>query len=235
MLKPNLVEAIPPPVTTPVDMVESLGVLLRRRFPGRRIILAEGSGAIHYGTWKAFQELGYTEAAQRLGLELLDLNEEECVRLERPGLVRWPEIWLPRIALDSFLISLPVLKVHTLAGVTLGMKNLVGLLPPSRYQEPGHWKKSACHHRIQEAVFELNLYRAPDFVILDAREGMAESHLRGRRLEPAPGEILAAWDPVAADAYGAELLGRDWREIGHIRMGHRVLGTAEPLRAADVG
>ncbi len=228
IIKPNLVEAIMPPVTTPVDLVCAIVEYIQSNVPGIEVIVADGTGSLDYDTAHVFAELGYGELSQRLGVRLIDLNNEESVRLEIAGLKRWPEFYLPKIVMESFLISVPVLKAHTLAGVTLTMKNMIGLAPPARYQQGGHWRKSSFHTGIDEAVFELNQYRTPDFTVLDATVGMSEAHLWGAHLDPPPWLVVAGTDPVKIDAYGAGLLNRDWRDVGHIRMADGVLGGAEP-------
>ncbi|NOX26449.1 MAG: DUF362 domain-containing protein, partial [Deltaproteobacteria bacterium] len=120
-------------------------------------------------------------------------------------------------------------KAHSLAQVTLTMKNMMGTAPPAHYQKSGHWKKAAFHHRINEAIFDLNQYRTPDFTILDASIGMQQHHMRGPQCDPPHMTLAASRDPVAIDAYGAGVLGRDWHKIGYIAAAHNVLGRAEPL------
>lgn len=228
IVKPNLVEALEPPVTTPVDLVSAIVEYIQTNVPDIEVIVADGSGSLDYDTAHVFAELGYGELAKKLGVELIDLNNEESVRLEIAGLKRWPEFYLPKIVMESFLISVPVLKAHTLAGVTLTMKNMIGLAPPERYQQGGHWRKSSFHTGIDEAVFELNQYRTPDFTVLDATIGMSEAHLWGAHLDPPPGLVAASADPVKIDAWGAGLLKRNWQDVGHIRLANGVLGEAEP-------
>lgn len=135
---------------------------------------------------------------------------------------------LPSILDEVFLFSLPVLKAHTLAGVTLTMKNMLGCAPPSHFRGQGSWGKSAFHQQIHEAIFDLNRYRTPDFTLLDASVGMAEAHLWGAHCNPPINQLAASADPVAIDAYGASLLNMDWEKIGHIRMADSILGTVEP-------
>ncbi len=229
LIKPNLVEALDPPITTPVELVAALVIYLREKAPGAEVIVAEGSGAKDYETDHAFRYLGYEALARELGFKLVDLNRESLVTLNRDDCHRWPEMHLPEIVFDSFLLSVPVLKVHTLAGVTLTMKNMMGLAPPQFYQQGGHWKKASFHTGIQDAVLDLNRYRAADFTLLDATVGMPEAHLWGAVCDPPVNILAASHDPVAIDAYGANLLQRDWRDIGHIRKAHGELGCAEPL------
>ena len=233
LIKPNLVEALNPPITTPVSLIRSLVEYIRAHFSGE-IIIGEGTGALQYDTFHCFDKLGYTELAAREQIELVDLNEEKSVRLTDPNCQRWPEMYLPELAFESYLISVPVLKVHTLAVVTLTLKNMMGLVPPAHYRKGNSWKKSAFHNRVQEAVADLNRYRTPDFTLLDASVGMAQAHLWGPTCDPPVGKLVAGFDPVAIDAYGAELLGSNWRNIGHIASLHNQLGSAEPLDIIEV-
>ncbi len=226
LIKPNLVEDLPPPITTPVGLVAALLAYLRENAPDVEIVIGEGCGSKEDDTWRAFAGQGYVDLARRFGVSLLDLNQERLVSVDNPHCSRWPQMYLPAVVFESFLLSVPVLKAHSLAGVTLTMKNMMGLAPPAHYQQGGHWKKAAFHHRIQEAIFDLNRYRAPDFTLLDATVGMSEAHLWGATCDPPPGLLAAGFDPVAVDAFGTGLLGRDWRKIGHIRLADGVLGTA---------
>lgn len=229
LLKPNLVKASPPPITTPVELVAALVDYLQAAVPKVKLIIAEGCGAKTYDTGHCFARLGYRELAAAKGIELVDLNRLPSVRLAREDCRRWPELYLPRLLFASFIISLPVLKAHTLAKATLTLKNMMGAVPPGHYQQGGHWKKAAFHRDIQGSVADLNRYRSPDFTLLDASIGLAQSHLGGPVCNPPPGLLAASFDPVAVDAFGAGLLGLDWREIKHISRLHGEIGRAEPL------
>lgn len=234
LIKPNLVKNMAPPATTPVALVGEIVGYLQENRPDLRIIIAEGTGDKEYDTAYMFRELGYVKLAEEYGLELLDLNEAPLRRLTLPHCHRWPELYLPEILFDAFLLSVPVLKAHSMSEVTLTMKNMLGCAPPSHYQCGGRWKKSAFHERIQEALLDLNRYRTPDFTLLDGTIGMPEAHLWGPHCHPPHRKLAASADPVAIDAYGTTLLKRDWREIGHIRDAHGELGRAEPLTVITV-
>lgn len=234
LIKPNLVGDQPPPMTTPVALVRELVTYLRQVKPGLSIMVGDGCGSLKYDTSHVFAMHGYAAMAASLGVELIDLNEAPLCRLSKPECRRWPEIYLPEILFDSFVISVPVLKAHSMAGVTLTMKNMMGAAPPAYYQQNGHWKKASFHEDIQAAIFDLNQYRTPDFTLLDATVGMQEAHLWGPVCQPPKNRLAAAFDPVAIDAYGTGLLGRDWRQIGHISLAHGVLGQAEPLTVREL-
>jgi uncharacterized protein (DUF362 family) len=180
---------------------------------------------------QVFDALGYDKLN---GISLLDLNEAPLVHKRNSECSRLPEMYLPEIVFDSFLISVPVLKAHSLAGVTLTMKNMMGLAPPAHYQQGGSWKKASFHHQIQKAVFDLNRYRTADFTLLDATIGMQKAHLWGPTCNPPPNRLAAGYDPVAMDSYGCSLLDIDWNSVGHLHRAHGVLGKAEPLTVHDV-
>jgi uncharacterized protein (DUF362 family) len=67
----------------------------------------------------------------------------------------------------------------------------------------------------------------PALTLIDATIGMAQVHLWGPHCNPPVNRILASFDPVAADAEGARLLGVDWQSVGHIRLADGLLGHAE--------
>lgn len=229
LIKPNLVEALDPPITTHVDLVEALIDWLLLHNPTSRIIIGEGTGSLEYDTFHCFERLDYFKLQKTETVQLLDLNIEPCRHLSDPDCKRWPEIYLPEMIFNCFVISVPVLKAHSLCRVTLTMKNMMGCAPPAHYQRGGAWGKSSFHRGLDEAVFDLNRYRSPDFTIIDAAVGMARAHLWGPTCNPPVNKIIASYDPVAADAYGTELLGKSWKDIGHIRMANGILGTAEPI------
>jgi uncharacterized protein (DUF362 family) len=234
LIKPNLVEPLEPPITTPAGLIAALVDYIHTCNPNLEIIIGEGSGSLSNTTLQVFEILGYSKLADISGVTLLDLNEAPLVHMQNSKCKRWPEMHLPRIALESFLISVPVLKAHSLAGVTLTMKNMVGLAPPAHYQQGGHWKKASFHQKIQEAVFDLNRYRTPDFTLLDATIGMQEAHLWGPTCDPPPNRLAAGYDPVAMDSYGCSLLGIKWDSVGHLDMAHGILGSATPLTVVEV-
>ena len=231
LIKPNLVEPLKPPITTPVQLIAALVDYIHALQPHLDIIIGEGCGSSSNSTWQIFETLGYTDLPH---VTLMDLNEAPLVRRQNSDCKRWPEMYLPEIVFRSFLISVPVLKAHTLAGVTLTLKNMIGLAPPAHYQQGGRWKKASFHRGIHEAVFDLNRYRSPDFTLLDATIGMQEAHLRGPTCDPPPNRLAAGYDPVALDSYGCSLLGIKWNSVGHLSMAHGKLGKAEPITVSEV-
>jgi|LGVF01.2.fsa_nt_gb uncharacterized protein (DUF362 family) len=226
LIKPNLVNASPPPVTLPVAACAAL-VRACRQWSDAKIIIAEGTGERHLSTDEVFAIHGYDRLAKEEGIELVDLNEAELVELRDPRNKVFPSFMMPRLVMESFVLSAAVLKAHSLSTVTLSMKNMIGVAPPAYYQRGGHWKKSAFHQQMQTSIFELNRYRQPDLAFIDATVGLADYHLGGPTCDPPVNKLVAGFDPVAVDAIGAQFLGIPWQQVGHIKMANGVLGGAE--------
>jgi uncharacterized protein (DUF362 family) len=126
-------------------------------------------------------------------------------------------MYLPEIAFSHFIISLPVLKAHSLADITGTLKNMMGFAPPAHYgSTSGGWKKARFHNDMQQSILDLNAYRTPDLTLLDASVGMAEFHLGGRHCNPPRQKLIAGRDPVSVDRLAASLLDIDWKSIGHL-------------------
>ena len=226
LLKPNLVNLSPPPVTFPVDAARAI-IRYVQENSSARVIIAEGTGEPDISTGDVFRAHGYTELAQETGAQLIDLNEAELVELSNPLCRVFPKFMMPKVVMDSFVISAATLKAHSLARVTLSMKNMIGVAPPAHYQRGGYWRKSAFHEQMQSSIFDLNRYRKPDLAFIDGSVGLAEHHLGGPACNPPVGKLLAGFDPVRVDACGSELLGIPWHQVGHIKMADKIIGLAK--------
>ncbi len=216
LIKPNLVNGSPPPITTPSECVEAL-IEYVRACSQAEIVVGEGCGASDLETDEVFDRLGYVELARRQGVELVDLNHAPLTKLTDASRPAFKEMYLPKIALSHFLISVPVLKAHSLAELTGTLKNMMGLAPPKYYSgHGGSWKKSVFHGQMQQSIIDLNRYRTPDLSLVDATVGMPDFHLGGAHCDPPVNKLVAGFDPVEVDRRSAELLGLDWRRIGHL-------------------
>ncbi|MGD9309242.1 MAG: DUF362 domain-containing protein [Desulfosarcina sp.] len=217
MLKPNLVNDSPHPVTTPPAFCEAV-ITSVRQYTTAPIVIGEGCGDAHLETSEVFARLGYQDLARRQQVALVDLNRSTLVRCENADCQVFPEMWLPEAVFEHVLISLPVLKAHSLCRFSGSMKNMLGLAPPSHYSGRfGTWKKAAFHHRLDEAIVDLNRYRGPDFTVMDATIGLADFHLGGPQCNPPVNRILAGADARALDREAAGLLGLDWTCVGHLK------------------
>ncbi|MFC1813210.1 DUF362 domain-containing protein [Thermodesulfobacteriota bacterium] len=216
LIKPNLVNASPHPVTTHVDCCEAVLEYVRSCSKAD-VVIAEGCGDASRDTDEIFNLLGYRAMAVRHTVPLVDLNSSPLQRFENKSCSVYSEIYLPEIAFSYFIISLPVLKVHSIAGITGTLKNMIGFAPPKYYSSGlGGWKKAAFHNHMQQAIIDLNQYRVPDLSLMDASVGLAEFHLGGRHCSPPVGKMLAGSNPWEVDREAAALLGLDWKKIRHL-------------------
>ena len=121
----------------------------------------------------------------------------------------------------DLIVSLPKLKTHHWAGVTLSMKNLFGVVPGIAYG----WPKNVLHWAgIHESILDICATVRPHFVIADgiiAMEG--DGPLNGT--PKALNTILLADDPVTADSALAQLLGFNPWSIQHIREASQFIGN----------
>ncbi|ODS36854.1 MAG: hypothetical protein A7315_13840 [Candidatus Altiarchaeales archaeon WOR_SM1_79] len=124
VIKPNLIDNRPYPVTTNAKTVE--GIVKYFIDKADEIIIAEGSGWCSEGTLEAFVHQGYMELAKKYNIKLTDLNEDEYEIIENPDAMILKKFELPRTLKDSYLISAPVLKRHSICKVTLSLKNMIG-------------------------------------------------------------------------------------------------------------
>jgi uncharacterized protein (DUF362 family) len=223
ILKPNLTNASPPPVTTSVQAVEAVYRYCRARTRAQ-ILIGEGAGSGR--TLEVFAALGYTEFAQRAGLRLVDFNEAETVELQNPDALQWPRFHLPRIALEAFVVSIPVLKDHSFTKTTIALKNMFGLAPGRHYG--GTWNKAKLHSpSTDDSVVDVCLYKKPDLSVVDASVALTGNHLAGRK--KAVNRILAGFDPVAVDAVGSELLGHDPGWVHYLTSAEGRLGSMQNI------
>jgi uncharacterized protein (DUF362 family) len=146
------------------------------------------------------------------------------------------ELWLPRAVLESdFVVSMPKVKTHHWAGVTLSLKNMFGVVPGMKYG----WPKNLLHWSgIHESILDICATVPIHFVIADgitAMEGNGPLQGSPRQL----GKIVLADDPVAADATCARLMGFDPLRVRHLSEGGHFLGNLREDRirmlAEEVG
>lgn len=217
IIKPNLVGPFAPPATTNVNLVKAL-IIYIKSCSNAQIVVAEGSGECETG--ECFKQLGYWQLPHKYGVNLVDLDSTPIVKLKNDKAFLCKEIYLPEPILDGFLISVPTLKDHTLTGVTLGIKNLIGILPASKYSGYWSYRKSEVHrHDVDKAIVDISLYRPIDMVIIDAAIGQKRSHLpSGIICDPPLNKLIAGYNPLETDIKGAKLLGHNWQHIRHLKL-----------------
>ena len=157
----------------------------------------------------AFKKTGMSEMCERNGVECLNLRHvKDKVKLDIPDGEALKSITVPRLVTESAVISAAKLKTHSDTGVTLGMKNMFGLLP-DKFKGKYHLKG------ISKVIVDINTVLRPKLTIIDGFVGMEGAG-------PVDGTpvrmdlIIAGTDTVATDATACRVIGIDPHEIKHI-------------------
>jgi uncharacterized protein (DUF362 family) len=81
MLKPNLVNDSPHPITTAPSMCAAV-IAFVKKHSDAPIVIAEGCGAAHLETPEVFERLGYDHLAEQHDVTLLDLNQAPLIKVK---------------------------------------------------------------------------------------------------------------------------------------------------------
>jgi uncharacterized protein (DUF362 family) len=159
-------------------------------------------------------------------LRVYHVEDRKFRRTEIPGALVLKDWDLYRDALEADkIINVPVAKHHSLATVTLGLKNMMGVMGGNRGQ---------IHFRLPECLVDLNRRVATRLTVIDATRILLRNGPSGGNLEDVRnvGKIFASADIVAADTVAAHaIFGLKSGEVAHIRMaGEAGLGAADPGR-----
>ncbi len=174
---------------------------------------------------RTYERSGIRAALEALGdraVRLEHVRDSAFAVVEIPGalkLTRWP-LYRPALAADV-LVNCPVVKHHGLTGVTIAMKNLMGVMGGNR---------GRIHWGIDDNLVDLNLAVRSHLVVVDATRILTRNGPQGGGTEHVRqvNRVAATTDVVAADAWGAREFGVDPLSVGHIRRGHeRGLGVAD--------
>ena len=159
-------------------------------------------------------------------LRVYHVEDRKFQRTEIPGAILLRQWDLYRDALEADkIINVPVAKHHSLATVTLGLKNMMGVMGGNRGQ---------IHFRLPECLVDLNRRVPTRLTVIDATRILLRNGPSGGNLEDVKsvGKIFASADIVAADVVAAQaLFGLKAREVAHIRMaGEAGIGVSDPGR-----
>ena len=168
---------------------------------------------------------GYAEIATALDAQLIDLNNtrpyNDFAKVKvGDGAFIYPEFTFNHILQDvDVFMSVPKMKCHNAAGITLSMKNLVGLVPARFYRlSEQHNHRSAFHGedsvtgtRLPRVIVDLNRARPIDFALIDGimtTEG-GEGPWIANMAAVQPHVLIAGNDPLATDTVATAAMGYD--------------------------
>ncbi len=206
VLKPNLVGYVAgPPANTDPRVIEAVITLCREQ-GAREVIVAEGA-AFARDSLPVLQQTGLGAVLSGANARFVDLNYDDLREVRLGGGYSTLEtLSLPATALDAdCVISLPKMKTHHWAGLSLSMKNLFGVVPGIRYG----WPKNVLHQAgIAPMILDLYDTIGPQYTIVDGIVGMeGDGPLLGS--EVPSGLLVGGNDLVAVDATCARLMGFD--------------------------
>jgi uncharacterized protein (DUF362 family) len=219
-IKPNLViwlEGVNFPkfgVLTTARMIEDMVALLCEQGI-HDIVLVEGAVEYEKGgdsmVTQAVRGMNLTKLCKKYGMKVLNVHKGSFHKMEVDGLQF--DI-ADAIFSADFIIDMPVLKTHSQSRVSLGVKNLKGLLNIA--------SRKRCHNASHSQGLDHYLARLPDLVwpsltvidgIFSIERGPLYTGL-ARRSDM----IVASRDVIAADQVAAALLGFQPGEIPHLHI-----------------
>ena len=232
LLKPNLVGPDPLGVTNthPAVIAASRESLLR--LGAAQVLIGEGP-ALDRDTEAILESIGLRHYAGPLAGVFVDLNVDDVEKvLLKTTASRLKELYLPKTVLGAdFVISMPKLKTHHWAGVTLSLKNMFGIVPGSCYG----WPKNVLHWAgIDSAILDINAAVRPDFAIVDGIVGMeGNGPIQG---EPKnSGVLILGDDPVAVDATCCRVMGLLPEKVRYLTQAGILLGHIQPDKIQQLG
>jgi len=231
VIKPNAGFANPPQwatTTHPKTVVAVAKACLEAE--AKQVLVVEYP--VHEGK-KPLDRCGLTEALKALPevkvKELGGSRDFRKVKIKDGTALKAVEISKAVLSADV-LISIPTAKHHGSTGVSLGMKNAMGLIRDRR----------AFHTEldINRALVDLARMIQPDLTILDATRALLSNGPAGPGDTVSPGRMVAGRNVVSVDAYGLTLARYGSREmtlgdVPHIQLaGHAGLGETNISKLA---
>jgi uncharacterized protein (DUF362 family) len=206
-----------------------VGAVIQMAFEAgaKKVVVADGSCN---DPNRCFQRSGIWRKAYSLGAEVVLPAEHRfrTTRMKGEILDEWP-IFTTLVDADK-VINVPVAKHHNLAKYTAAMKNWYGVLGGRR---------NRLHQNIDVSIADLATFMRPTLVVVDAMRVLMRNGPQGGNIDDTKvmNTVFATVDQVAADAFGATLIGQHRDNLPYLKMGHeRGLGTMywENLRVREV-
>ncbi len=160
-----------------------------------------------------FELSGIADAARQSGSKIILPREELFTPVSLPGgtlIQNWP-VLTGALKGATKVIAMSPVKDHHRAGASLSLKNFYGFLGGRR---------NVFHQDINGVIAELALLIRPTLIVLDGTVSMMSNGPTGGSLSDlkATGMLAVTTDPVAADSFGMELLGRGIDQAPYIRL-----------------
>ncbi len=223
ILKPNFVAGRPARTgaTTNLDLIATVADAVHAA--GAQPFLCESPGT-EFDFDATYSILGIREFCQRHDIGIVG-QVDRWITYRPPSARRLTAFHAPAELADACLINLPVLKTHVVSGMSIAMKNLMGLLPRDD-------RRNMHTFGIQQSIVDMNMGIKPDLTIVDGSIGQdGEGPLYGRQANL--GVLLAGRDSLAIDLVACRLVNVDPQTIGHLQLGLAQLGRRDVHRLGD--
>ncbi|MFX1301037.1 MAG: DUF362 domain-containing protein [Promethearchaeota archaeon] len=212
LVKPNLITShtFETGITTDPIVVEA--VIMKIQELGKKAIVVETEG----GTTSpddAIIETGMMEVIERLGSQYINMGKlADKVELEVINPRGLKTFKVARIAIESAIITVPSMKTLHHTTITMGLKNMFGMLTTRN--------KYGMHQLgTNNFIYDICKTLPPTLSVIDGFYGKSgPGPWSGTPVKM--NTIIASMDPVAADATAARCIGIDPYTIDHVRWLH---------------
>lgn len=222
-IKPNLTGARDSSAGLTVD-IGSVRAVLERLKDCPVITIGESCSR----TDRAFEELGYADLKKDFpNVQLLDMRHSEVVWKSIPQPVHTAEMpFASELFEHDYLINIAKLKTHSLAGVTLCMKNIFGCVPTRK-------QKLMYHPFIRKAVLDMNQVIKSDFCIVEGVWGNEFDEIQSTPVNA--GFVVGGEDILAVDEVAASAMSIDVKDLDTYRLAAGLFEKRDyALRGADL-
>ena len=233
VLKPNLVEFDPNGVINTNPLVIEAAVDCFLTLGAREVLIAEGPGHRRDNEY-LLAASGIYRVLKEHRVPYVDLNSDDVrpTRL-RSSFTTLEQLYLPETLYNAdVLVSMPKLKTHHWAGVTLSLKNMFGVVPGSVYG----WPKNILHWQgIHNSILDINSsLPVRQFAIVDGVVGMeGNGPLQGQAKDS--GILIFGEDLVAVDATATRLMRIEPKKIKYLAEAGEFLGNVNYESIEQIG
>ena len=222
LLKPNLVETssgTPHINTHPLVLRGAIEAFLR--LGAAAVMVAEGPGH-RRDTLAVYEESGLADVLTEDRIAFHDLNYITGYELPNAGRQSsMRTLTFPTLFKEvDWIVSAAKMKTHHIAGATLSMKNLFGVMPGIYYG----WPKNVLHHAgIENSILDINATLKPHFAIVDGIVGMdGDGPIMGDPKQV--GVLVMGRNLAAVDATCCRIMGIDPYKVSYLERADNWLG-----------
>ncbi len=222
LIKPNILYGQRPEyaATTNPEIIATL-VALCREAGAARVVVADRPTS---PAAEAYRTSGIAEATQRAGgnIKILTDRNFTSVAISQGKILKKAAILRDLFESDVF-INVPIAKTHSLAVLTLAMKNMMGTMGGFR---------SPMHINFDQKIVDLNTVIKPHMVVLDAYHILVRNGPTGGSLSDVekPETVVVGTNPVSVDAYATGFFDMEPSDLEYL-----ILANQQGLGEIDLG